>query len=168
LQGSNFASNGFSLFEGGIIPTATRTSDRGRKTERERATATRESNATPRTAQFFGASRRFLGSAVFSAGWNGSKRLQAIFYGFTAHGLKAPNGSRTRQGFPTSPTESTPQAEQGRSDNPERHEGQPFCQPLGQPKSPDAPMCEETVALNCCEVAKLMWLNSAVGFLQTL
>ena len=41
LQGSNFAFNGFNAFRGGIIPTATRTSDRGRKSARERATATR-------------------------------------------------------------------------------------------------------------------------------
>jgi hypothetical protein len=84
LQGSNFASNGFLLFGGGIIPTATRTSDRGRKTERQTATATSERNATPRTAQNFAPSRRFLGSVVLSAGWNGSKRIQAIFDGFTA------------------------------------------------------------------------------------
>ena len=80
-KAQKIAFNGFYLFGGGIIPTATR-----------------ERNATPRTAQFFGYSRRFLGSVVFSAGWNGSKRLQAIFDGFTVDGLKARNGSRTRSG----------------------------------------------------------------------
>jgi hypothetical protein len=80
-QGSNFAFNGFLLFGGGIIPTATRTSDRERKIKREMATATRERNATPRTVQNFGYSRHFLGSVVFSAGWNGSNALQAIFDG---------------------------------------------------------------------------------------
>jgi hypothetical protein len=98
LKGSNFACIDFSLFGGGIIPTATRTRDRGRKSERQRATATRESTAKPRAAQFFAPSRRFLGSVVLSAGWNGSNAIQAIFDGFTAHGLKARNGSRTRHG----------------------------------------------------------------------
>lgn len=101
-NGVKIAFNGFYLFGGGIIPTATRTSDRGRKTERQRATATRERNATPRTAHFFGSSRLFLGLVVFSAGWNGSNAIQAIFDGFTAHGLKTRNGSRTRHGFPIS------------------------------------------------------------------
>jgi hypothetical protein len=71
LQGLNFAFNGFYILGGGIIPTATRTRNRGQNFKRESATATRERNATPRTAQFFGSSRLFLGSVVFSAGWNG-------------------------------------------------------------------------------------------------
>jgi hypothetical protein len=123
LQGSNFAFNGFYLFGGGIIPTATRTSDRAQNFKSQTATATSERNATQPTAHFFGSSRRFLGSVVFSAGWNGKRAIQAIF-----DGLKAPNGS--------------PKAEQGRSDNRKHAERQPFC----QPKSPDAPMCEKTVA----------------------
>ena len=82
-------------------------------------------NATPRTAQFFGASRLFLGSVVFSAGWNGSKRTQAIFDGFTAHGLKAANGSRTRRG-------STPESQTARNFRP--------------PAPTPTPICEKSVA----------------------
>lgn len=133
LQGSKIAFNGFYLF-GGILQRRERKRlTEGKKSKRERATATSERNATPRTAQFFGASRLFLGSVVLSAGWNGKRAIQAIFHGFTAHGLKA------RQGFPTS------HRKRSRSDNRKHADRQPLCQPLGQPKSPDAPMREENV-----------------------
>lgn len=102
----------------------------GAKIGARTARAATANTETPRTAQFLRPSRIFLGSVVLSAGWNGSKRLQAIFGGFTAHGLKARNGSRTRQG--------SPKAEQGRSGNRKHADRQPLCQPLGQPKSPDA------------------------------
>jgi hypothetical protein len=97
LKGSNFAFNGFYLFGGGIIPTRSQTRDRTQHFKRERATATRararhvpqaRKNATqgtktrnpyqlhPRTAQ---------------------RPPRAKNHGFTAHGLKARNGSRTRR-----------------------------------------------------------------------
>ena len=109
LQGSKIVFNGFYLFGGSLTRARARNVNRARKSRRERATATRERNATPRTAQNFGSSRHFLGSVVLLAGCNGSKQIQAIFHGFTAHGLKARNGSRTPRG--------SPKAEQGRSDN---------------------------------------------------
>ena len=73
----------------------------GEKIGARTASATTTNTATPRTAHFFGASRRFLGSVVLSAGCNGSNALKAIFNGFTAHGLKAQNCSRARHDLGT-------------------------------------------------------------------
>ena len=136
-NGAKIAFNGFNAFRGRIISPKAQTRHRKRKNATQSQTRHDRKRTAPRTAHFFGYSRLFLGSVVFSAGRNGLKRIQAIFDGFTSHGLKAPNGSRTRQG--------SPQAEHGRSDNRKHAHRQPFCRPLGQPKSPDAPMCEEIV-----------------------